>query len=133
MSNNASVNILSAILYGATFVGVVSLTLSIIGRHFPENPAKAMARLTLSYSAAQIVAPAIAGYIATSTGSFQGAMILAALVMAIGVVLLFALQREETRKAREVAVNGHRLSMLHSAKSSTLTSKTHVTKCSLIR
>lgn len=50
------INVFSAILYGSTFVGIVSLTLSIIGRCFPENPAKAMARLTLSYGVAQIMA-----------------------------------------------------------------------------
>ena len=43
-SEGALLNLLSAALYGGTFVGIVSLTLSIIGRHFPANPAKAMAR-----------------------------------------------------------------------------------------
>ena len=53
-----------------------------------------MARLTLSYGVAQIVAPAMAGYIATATGSYQGALIVAAWVMAAGMLLLVALQRQ---------------------------------------
>ncbi|MFC5428231.1 YbfB/YjiJ family MFS transporter [Paraburkholderia denitrificans] len=89
-------NLLSAILYGGTFVGIVSLTLSLIGRFFPENPAKAMARLTLSYGAAQIVAPAMAGYIATATGSYRGALIIAGVVMGVGLLLLTALPVDES-------------------------------------
>ena len=101
ISDGTMANVASAILYGGTFVGIVSLTLSIIGRCFPANPAKAMARLTLSYGVAQIVAPAMAGYIATVTGSYQGALIVAAGVMAIGVLLLMALQRNETETLGE--------------------------------
>lgn len=94
LSDGTAANLASAVLYGGTFVGIVSLTLSIIGRCFPANPAKAMARLTLSYGVAQIVAPAMAGYIATATGSYQGALIVAAWVMAAGMLLLVALQRQ---------------------------------------
>lgn len=94
LSEGTTANLASAVLYGGTFVGIVSLTLSIIGRCFPANPAKAMARLTLSYGVAQIVAPAMAGYIATATGSYQGALIVAAWVMAAGMLLLVALQRQ---------------------------------------
>ncbi|MBV8647343.1 YbfB/YjiJ family MFS transporter [Paludibacterium sp.] len=86
--------LLSAVLYGGTFVGIVSLTLSLVGRHFPANPAKAMARLTLSYGVAQIIAPVMAGYIATSSGSYHGALIVTAAIMAVGMLLLFALGRQ---------------------------------------
>ena len=46
-----------AIGYGATFIGIVSMTLALVGRRAPNNPGKAMARLTLSYGAAQVIAP----------------------------------------------------------------------------
>lgn len=95
LSDGTAANVASAVLYGGTFVGIVSLTLSIIGRCFPANPAKAMARLTLSYGVAQIVAPAMAGYIATATGSYRGALFVAAWVMAAGMLFLIALQRQE--------------------------------------
>ena len=36
----------------------------------------------------------MAGYIATATGSYQGALIVAAWVMAAGMLLLVALQRQ---------------------------------------
>lgn len=55
LSDSILINLLSAALFGGTFVGIVSLTLTLAGRHFPKNPAKAMARITLGYGVAQIV------------------------------------------------------------------------------
>ncbi|EXJ14602.1 YbfB/YjiJ family MFS transporter [Imhoffiella purpurea] len=95
VTEHSALNLFSAMLYGGTFVGIVSLTLSLVGRCFPENPAKAMARLTLSYGVAQILAPAMAGYIAAMTGSYRGSLIVAAGVMAVGMLLLVLLERYE--------------------------------------
>ena len=81
----------SAALFGLTFAGIVSLTLTVVGRHYPLNPAKAMATLTLSYGVAQIIAPAIAGTLARDSGSYQGALLLAAIIMALGIVLLWCM------------------------------------------
>lgn len=92
-------NLLSALLYGNTFVGIVSLTLSLIGQRFPNNPAKAMARLTLSYGVGQMVAPAVAGYIASRTGSYHGALGLTAWVMVVGTGFLLLLSRINQRDA----------------------------------
>ena len=100
LTEGAGLNVLGAILFGATFVGIVSLTLTLTGRHFPANPAKAMARMTLSYGVAQICAPALAGYIASTTGSYRGALILTAIAMLAGMGLLQALLREERRGVR---------------------------------
>ncbi|WP_338820995.1 YbfB/YjiJ family MFS transporter [Acidovorax temperans] len=99
-TDNAWFNVGGAMLFGATFVGIVSLTLTLIGRCFPANPAKAMARMTLSYGVAQIIAPAMAGYIATASGSYHGALVVTALVMGCGVVALQALTHEEQRAAQ---------------------------------
>ncbi len=103
LSGDTVANLLSGALYGVTFVGIVSLTLSLIGRCFPLNPAKAMARLTLSYGVAQIVAPALAGMMATLSGGYRGSLVVAAGVMAAGVVLLMLMGRQERREAREPA------------------------------
>lgn len=100
VTDGAALNILGAVLFGGTFVGIVSLTLTLIGLHYPANPAKAMARMALSYGAAQIVAPAMAGHIATVTGSYHGALIVTALVMLAGIVLLQGLVVEERRAVR---------------------------------
>ena len=88
-------NLASAVLYGGTFAGIVSLTLALIGRRYPDNPSKAMARLTLSYGAAQVIAPAMTGAVATATGSYAGALWATAGVMLLGMALLVALRRVE--------------------------------------
>jgi MFS family permease len=92
-TDHVGLNMLSAALYGVTFVGIVSLSLTLIGRRFPDNPAKAMARLTVSYGVAQVLAPAMAGYIAQATGSYRGALLVTAVVLAVGMGLLVALKR----------------------------------------
>lgn len=106
ISDNLMLNILSAILYGGTFVGIVSLTLSLIGQYFPENPAKAMARLTLSYGVAQITAPVMAGYIAEVTGSYHGALVAASIVMSLGMVLLLRLKGQNSHVLQSTPMVG---------------------------
>ena len=91
MVQGLGANLIGAVLYGATFVGIVSLTLALAGRSVPDNPARAMARLTLSYGVAQILAPALSGYIAAGPAGFAGAFILAALVMVVGLGLLMVM------------------------------------------
>ena len=88
LAGGSFANIASALLYGGTFVGIVSLTLTLIGRRFPRNPAKAMARMTLSYGGAQIIAPAMTGYMAALSGNYNGALMAAAGIMALGIACL---------------------------------------------
>lgn len=97
LSETLFFNLLGALLFGATFAGVVSLMLVFIGRKFPANPAKAMAKLTISYGIAQIAAPAIAAYISTVTHTYTAALWLAAATMFMGIVLLLFIYDEESR------------------------------------
>jgi len=94
LSGSLGAALLGAVGYGATFIGIVSLTLALAGRRAPRNPGKAMARLTLSYGAAQVVAPALAGAMAQASGRFTGALWLTAAVMAAGMALLATLPAE---------------------------------------
>jgi MFS family permease len=87
--------IAGAIGYGATFIGIVSLTLAIVGRLSPNNPGKTMARFTLGYGAAQMIAPVVAGYMAQFSGSFHGALWVTAAVMATGMAVLATLPQIE--------------------------------------
>ena len=91
-SNSLSGVIISGILFGATFIGIVSLMLTMVGKFYPTKPAKPMGKLTLSYGVAQIIAPAMSGMIAESTGNYSMPLILAAVIMGIGMVLLVILQ-----------------------------------------
>ncbi|MBW8844053.1 MAG: YbfB/YjiJ family MFS transporter [Burkholderiales bacterium] len=87
-------SLLGALLYGATFIGIVSLTLALVGRRSPANPGKAMARLTLSYGVAQVSAPALTGRMVEASGSFDAALWLTAAVLAAGMLALVGVLRE---------------------------------------
>lgn len=91
-------SLMSAALFGGTFVGIVSLTLTLVGRRYPANPSKAMAKLTLSYGLAQIVAPAMAGLIAEGTGSYLASLLVAAILMLVGMLILLFLRRLENQQ-----------------------------------
>ncbi|HWU64015.1 MAG TPA: YbfB/YjiJ family MFS transporter [Ensifer sp.] len=93
VSHSAMAAIGGALLFGATFMGIVALTLALAGKRNKDNPSGAMARLTLSYGVAQIVAPAVVGRIAESTGSYDTGMMMAAITMVAGIVLLWAYGR----------------------------------------
>lgn len=94
LSPSLAAALLGALGYGATFIGIVSLTLALAGRRAPRNPGKAMARLTLSYGAAQVIAPALAGAMAQASGHFHGALWLTAAVLLVGMALLARLPAE---------------------------------------
>lgn len=92
----------SGALYGATFIGIVSLMLTMVGRFFPTRPAKPMAKLTLSYGVAQIIAPALSGMIAEATGSYNGPLIIASIIMFVGIILLVVLKITDTHLEQRV-------------------------------
>lgn len=94
---------LGAILFGGTFVGIVSLVLVMAGRYYPTRPAKMMGKMTISYGVAQIAAPAITGLLARHSGSYADGLYLAAGIMVIGTILMLRLRKLELR---EIAVNG---------------------------
>jgi len=81
----------SAALYGGTFIGIVSLMLTMMGKFYPTKPAKPMGKLTLSYGVAQIAAPALAGTLAETSGTYNGSLYLAALIMGVGLILILVL------------------------------------------
>lgn len=84
---------LSAFLFGGTFIGIVSLVLTMAGRYYPTRPAKMMGKMTVSYGIAQIAAPAITGLIAeNSQGSYHAGLYIAAITMGIGTLLMFQLK-----------------------------------------
>jgi MFS family permease len=92
-TNSPMLTYLSAILFGATFIGIVSLVLTMAGRYYPTRPAKMMGKMTLSYGVAQIIAPAITGLIAEySQGSYHSGLYIAAICMGLGSVFIIQLK-----------------------------------------
>ena len=91
--------LLGAALFGGTFIGIVSLVLTMAGRFYPTRPAKMMGKMTISYGVAQIVAPAITGLLAEGGGSYDRGLYLAAIMMILGSLLMLVLKAHSGREA----------------------------------
>jgi predicted MFS family arabinose efflux permease len=103
MNNSLTTALLSAVLFGATFVGIVSLVLTMAGRYYPSRPAKMMGKMTFSYSVAQILAPALIAVMADRQGGYSQGLYLASGAMVVGFVLMLFLKRMEAIHAPPAA------------------------------
>jgi predicted MFS family arabinose efflux permease len=96
-------SLLGALLFGGTFMGLVSLVLTMAGRYYPTRPAKMMGKMTISYGIAQIAAPAVTGWLALRLGSYEAGLYLAAAAMMVGTLILVVLRQVEVSSARRPA------------------------------
>ncbi|MFO7704670.1 MAG: YbfB/YjiJ family MFS transporter [Halopseudomonas sp.] len=96
-------------LFGATFIGMVSLVLTMAGRYYPTRPARMMGRMTLAYGVAQIIGPALTGVLATRFGGYAVGLWCAAAVMLLGSLLLFALKFVERRDRLDALQSNQRI------------------------
>lgn len=85
---------LSSIFFGFAFMGIVSLTLTIIGNKYRYRATQVMAQLTLGYCVAQILSPILAGIIAEQSGSFNLALFVVSGIMVLGMLCLSLMKRE---------------------------------------
>ena len=93
ISNSLEFALLSACLYGFTFVGIVSIVLTMAGRFYPTKPAKLMGMLTMSYGVPQIIAPTIAGYLASTSGNYNASLYMASGFVVLGSFAIIAIQK----------------------------------------
>jgi predicted MFS family arabinose efflux permease len=87
------VSYLCAILFGGTFVVIVSLSLMLAGLKMRGGEGTAMARMTLLYGAGQILAPIVTARLMTITGSYSAPLILAAVILAGGSLAMWAARK----------------------------------------
>jgi MFS family permease len=80
--------IISALLFGATFMGITTLATTLARQIIPKNSSRIIGYLTAIYAAGQMIGPTIAGILLSYTQSFNSALIGAASVVFIGSVLL---------------------------------------------
>jgi len=81
-----------AVIFGSSFVGIVSMILTMAGRFYPTKPAKMMGKMTLSYGLAQILAPALGGLLGAWSGNYFSSLYMASSVMAIGLILMLIIK-----------------------------------------
>nr|CRH04361.1 Putative permease of the major facilitator superfamily. MFS general substrate transporter [Candidatus Magnetococcus massalia] len=92
LSMSAMSALLSAALFGATFVGIVSLVLTMAGRFYPGYPAKMMGKMTFTYGIAQMAAPAVIGWMVGDDGGYLQGLTLASIAMMVGSLLVVILK-----------------------------------------
>lgn len=80
--------LLSAVLFGATFVGITALVVAFAGRSAGANPTRMIGVLTASFGVGQIIGPIVAGVLAEDGRGFAAALVLAAATIMFGAVLL---------------------------------------------
>ncbi|TWA84444.1 putative MFS family arabinose efflux permease [Azospirillum brasilense] len=82
--------LLSAVLFGGTFVGIVTLSFT-LGRHLSGGAsARVIGALTAVYGLGQIIGPVPAGLVVARTGNFDSALLGAAAAVLAGALLLAA-------------------------------------------
>ncbi|GHA11294.1 MFS transporter [Arenicella chitinivorans] len=86
--------VISSLSFGFAFMGIVSLTLTIIGNKYRYRATQVMAQLTLGYCIAQIISPIMAGVIAEQSGSFNLALFVVSGIMVLGMLCLSLMHRE---------------------------------------
>jgi predicted MFS family arabinose efflux permease len=99
-TSNIFMNLLSGVLYGGTFVGLVALFMSLGGKLAGNNPVILMGAVTTSYGIGQVVAPLYSVYFIEKYGNYDYALYLTALIVFAGVLLLFfskAIMTEEQK------------------------------------
>ncbi len=94
---NLYTTIIASVLFGFTFIGIVSLTLSTVGRLYGTRATQVMAQLTLGYCIAQILSPISFGNLAHFTGSFAIPLYAVSGMMIVGLLALVALKDSEPR------------------------------------
>ena len=92
-----------AILFGSTVVGIVSLVLTLAGHYYPTRPATMMGRMTVGYSVAQILGPAVTAEIAVRSGSYAPGLFFAAASMVLATLLFAALKVTSGAHARALS------------------------------
>ena len=92
------VTLFGAALFGGTFIGIVSLVLTMAGRFYPTRPAKMMGKMTIAYGIAQIIAPTITGLLAEGESGYSNGLYLAAFMMVLGTLLVLGLKACSSEK-----------------------------------
>jgi len=83
--------LLSAVLFGGTFIGISTLTLTLAGHMAPRRSAAIIGLLTAAFGLGQIAGPILAGDLAGRAHTFDPALVVAAGIVLVGSILMAVL------------------------------------------
>jgi len=89
-TSNVYLNLISGILYGGTFVGLVALFMHLGGRIAGDNPVILMGSLTTAYGIGQVSAPLYTVALTDWSGNYNYALYATAAILCLGVIILIA-------------------------------------------
>ena len=87
-SANIYLNLISGILFGATFIGLVSLFMNYGGQLAGKNPVFIMGLITAAYGVGQVVAPLYCVALIAIFHNYNAALYLTAFIVCCGILLL---------------------------------------------
>jgi len=98
LSNNMYLNLLSGVLYGGTFIGLVALFMNLGGRLAAKNPVVLMGAMTATYGVGQVAGPLYSVTLIECFGNYDTTLYLTAFIVFIGIVLLVYAKKIEASR-----------------------------------
>lgn len=80
--------LLSAALFGLTFIGIVTLSTSYGRQLFPKQSTAVVSLLTTVYAIGQIIGPIVAGNLAAHYNSYKAALLFAGAIVSIALIVM---------------------------------------------
>lgn len=87
-SNSLVLNLLSGVLYGITFIGLVALFMNLGGKLSAKNPVVLMGLITSAYSLGMVIAPLYCVALYEKFNSYDYSLYLTAIIVFIGALSL---------------------------------------------
>lgn len=102
LTNNVYLNLLSGVLYGGTFVGLVGLFLNVGGKLAGKNPVVLMGAMTTAYGIGQVVGPLYSVALIDYFKDYNFALYVTAGIVLFGIVLLFIAKNIATEEQKSL-------------------------------
>jgi len=92
-SNNMMLNLLSAGIYGSTFIGLVALFMHLGGKLAGPNPVVLMGSMTAAYGIGQVAAPLYSVALIDYFGNYNTTLYMTAFIVFLGILFLLYAKR----------------------------------------
>ena len=92
-TNNIYFNLFSGVLYGGTFIGLVTLFMNLAGQIAKDNPVILMGSMTTAYGIGQVSAPLYSVSLTAYFGNYNATLYVTASIVALGIMLLYRVKK----------------------------------------